>query len=77
MNSWNDTAIQLLSKSLKPIPMELNEIDWKTDISDNGNRIAQHISAFANYPGGGFLAFGIDNNGQSINLSKETMDIII
>ena len=57
--------------------MELNEIDWKTDISDNGNRIAQHISAFANYPGGGFLAFGIDNNGQSINLSKETMDIII
>jgi predicted HTH transcriptional regulator len=77
MNSWKDTAIQLLSKSLKPIPIELNEIDWKTDISDNGNRIAQHISAFANYPGGGFLAFGIDNNGQSISLSKVTMDIII
>lgn len=77
MNSWKDTAIQLLSKSLKPIPIELNEIDWKTDISDNGNRIAQHISAFANYPGGGFLAFGIDNNGQSINLFKVAMDIII
>lgn len=40
MNSWNDAAIKLLGKSLKPIPMELNEIDGTTDISDNGNRIA-------------------------------------
>lgn len=77
MSSWKDIAIQLLSKSVKPIPIELNELDWKTDISDNGNRVAQHISAFANYPGGGFLAFGIDNNGQSVDLCKENMDIII
>lgn len=77
MSSWQDIATQLLSKSLNPIPIELNELDWKADISDNGNRLAQHISAFANYPGGGFLAFGIDNNGQSVDLCKEKMDIIV
>lgn len=77
MNSWKDIAMQLLNKSLKPFPIELNELDWKTDISENGNRLAQHMSAFANYQGGGFLVFGINNMGQSIDLCKETMDIII
>lgn len=77
MNNWTDTAIQLLKNSLKTVPLELNELDWKSDISGKGDRLAQHISAFANYPGGGFLVFGINNNGQPVALSKQDMDIII
>jgi hypothetical protein len=30
MNHWVETAIKLLSKSLHPVPQELNEIDWKS-----------------------------------------------
>lgn len=77
MKPWIDTALQLLSKSLFPVAVELNELDWKANISDNGNRLAEQICAFANYPGGGYLAFGINNEGQNIFLSKKEMDDII
>lgn len=50
-----------LEKSLKPFPQELNEIDWKLDLSPKTDHLAQHLSAFANYSGGGFLVFGVDN----------------
>ena len=43
------------------VPSELNEIDWKESLSPNNAKLCKHISAFANLPGGGFLAFGIDN----------------
>lgn len=29
MNDWIETARQILHRSLKPVPQELNEIDWK------------------------------------------------
>jgi len=74
MNNWEENAVKLLSKSLIPVPQELNEIDWKCALSTKTERLAQHISAFANYPGGGFLAIGIDNNGQSSPLGKTEMD---
>ena len=59
MKIWEEIAIKLLEKSLYPVPQELNEIDWKCELSTKTDRLAQHISAFANYPGGGFLAIGI------------------
>src|SRR5665647_1642676 len=77
MNTWEETATKLLNKSLNPIPQELNEIDWKCALSTKTERLAQHISAFANYPGGGFLAIGINNDGKSSPLSKIEMDEII
>ena len=77
MNNWIETAKQLLSRSLKPIPQELNELDWKSDISDKSERLAQHISAFANNPNGGFLVFGINDDGNIINLNKDKIDEII
>lgn len=77
MNTWEETAIKLLDKSLKPISQELNEIDWKCALSTKTDRLAQHISAFANYPGGGFLAIGIDNDGKPSPLNKTQMDEII
>jgi predicted HTH transcriptional regulator len=77
MNHWVETAIQLLNKSLYPVPQELNEIDWKSGLSDKSERLAQHISAFANYPNGGYLAFGIGNNGSPMPLDKMEMDSIV
>ena len=33
--NWKEKAISLLDKSLKPVPQELNEIDWKGGLSDD------------------------------------------
>jgi len=77
ITNWIDTAIQLLKKSLHPIPSELNELDWKSNLSDKSERLAQHVSAFANHPNGGYLAFGINNNGNSAPLTKDELDNII
>jgi len=77
MKIWQNRALALLDKSLSPVPVEMNEMDWKSGLSDKSERIARHISAFANYPGGGFMAFGIDNNGKSAPLPKDEMDEVI
>lgn len=77
MNTWIDIALYLLEKTLKPVPIEINELDWKSDLSTKNERLAQHISAFANNPGGGFLVFGINNIGEINPLSQEEMDNII
>lgn len=77
MNHWVETAIQYLKRSLHPVPHELNEIDWKSGLSDKSERLAQHLSALANHPGGGYMAFGIDNNGTANPLDKASMDLIV
>ena len=77
MNQWEETAIQLLTKSLHSVPLELNELDWKSDLSPKKERLAQHLSAFANQANGGYLAFGFDNNGKSKPIEKTEMDAIV
>ena len=61
MKNWEKKALELLDKSLTGIPHELNELDWKENLSSNHEKLSNHLSAFANNPGGGFLIFGIDN----------------
>lgn len=75
--NWKEKAIQLLNNSLYPIPTELNELDWKSGLSDKTERLAQHISAFANLHGGGVLVFGVHNDGVCFSLSKAETDGII
>ena len=77
MSYWLEKAQKALEKSLKPMPQEINELDWKSDLSGKNDRIAQHISAFANYKGGGFLVFGINNDGSFQSLDKASIDLII
>ncbi len=77
MDHWVEIAIQLLNKSLYPVPQELNEIDWKSGLSDKSERLSHHLSAFANYPNGGYLAYGINNDGTSNSLDKSEMDGIV
>lgn len=74
---WKERAIALLKESLEPVPSELNEIDWKSDLSDKSERLAQHISAFANYPYGGMLVYGVNDDGTLFSLSKNQIDEIV
>lgn len=78
MIDWITKAYAYLDKSMKPVPSELNEIDWKESLSPNNAKLCKHISAFANLPGGGFLVFGIDNKTANIKgVNKDQADIIV
>lgn len=68
---WKDNAIKALKDSLFPIPTELNKLDWKSGLSTKTERLAQHISAFANNEGGGVLVFGVHDDGSCFNLTQE------
>lgn len=74
MNNWKEDAIDALHRSLRPIPQELNEIDWKGGLSNKTDRLAQHICAFANLHGGGFLVFGINNDAEFEELDKAAIE---
>lgn len=63
MNEWQKRAEDSLKRSLYPVPQEPNELDWKSRLSDDSERLAQHISAFANR----------DNEGLS-TLESRTME---
>ena len=55
MKKWITAAVAMLDTSLGPVPHELNELDWKQNLSPKKDRLAQHLSAFANHPNGGVL----------------------
>jgi hypothetical protein len=74
---WKEKAIKILKDSLYPIPSELNELDWKSGLSDKTDRLAQHLSAFANMKGGGILVYGVHNDGTCFDLTKEEIDRIV
>ena len=78
MKDWITKAYAYLDKSLGKVPIELNEIDWKQDLSPNNEKLCKHLSAFANQPGGGFLAFGINNkNAQLVGIGREQASSIV
>jgi len=78
MKDWIQTALKILKDTLIPVPQEINELDWKSDISDNNNRLSNHLSAFANHPGGGYLVFGVDNKtGIVTGIDKSKIDNIV
>lgn len=76
--SWINRATELLTQSLSKVPQELNELDWKATLSPKNDKLCQHICAFANYPGGGFIIFGIDDKSASvIGIDKTASNNII
>ena len=75
--SWKEQAIKYLKDSLYPIPTELNGIDWKSGLSPKSDRLAQHLCAFANQEGGGFLVFGVNDDATMFSVTKELTDEIV
>ena len=74
---WKEEAIKYLQQSLHPVKAELNELDWKSGLSEKTERLAQHISAFANQTGGGTFAFGVNNNATLFTPSHEQAEEIL
>ncbi len=66
---WEEEAITILQSALSGLfRKEENRLDWKVALSENRKRLYEHVSAFANYPGGGYLVFGInDKTGEVTN----------
>jgi ATP-dependent DNA helicase RecG len=60
----------LLESSLGFIRQELNELDWKLTISPDNERLKEHLSAFANLHGGGFLVFGVSDQGDIVGVRQ-------
>ncbi|MGV8877696.1 MAG: helix-turn-helix domain-containing protein [Sphingobacteriaceae bacterium] len=36
-------------------------MDWKESLSPKNDKLCQHICAFSNLPGGGFMVFGVED----------------
>ena len=74
METWKDKAINILQDSLFPVPIEINELDWKSGLSTKTDRLTQHICAFSNLQGGGLLVYGINNDGSLFSVSQVDAD---
>ncbi len=61
---WIASVLHCLEQCLSPIPHEVNELDWKARLSQDKERLAEHLMAFANHPNGGSLVFGVADSGQ-------------
>ena len=77
MKAWLSKAKELLQSTLEPPMAELNELDWKADLSQDKRRLTEHLSAFSNQPGGGYLVFGIGSTGQVQGVTTDDAASII
>ena len=77
MKEWMRKAMELLEATLRPPRHELNELDWKWSISPDKRRLSEHLSAFGNHPGGGFLVYGIDPKGTPVGVTQEGCELIL
>lgn len=73
---WIKQATAHLETCLRGVPHEINELDWKAALSGNTQRLAEHLMAFANYPGGGWMVFGVSNEGVCQGVSQEDVERI-
>ncbi len=77
MKAWMTKALELLKASLEPPKHELNELDWKAALSPDKKRLTEHLSAFANQPGGGYLVFGVDSAGTPVGVDEKTVETTV
>jgi ATP-dependent DNA helicase RecG len=77
MKKWMIQALELLKASLEPPKHELNELDWKAALSPDKKRLTEHLSAFANHPGGGYLAFGVNSQGVPGGVDEKKIETMV
>ena len=74
---WIPSVLSILEQSLRPVPHEVNELDWKASLSEDKDRLSEHLMAFANYRDGGSLVFGVADTGQPIGIEQSEVAQII
>lgn len=74
---WIAAVLHGLRQSLSPVPHEVNELDWKTSLSTQKDRLAEHLMAFANHPNGGCLVFGVIDSGQVVGIEQTEVAQIV
>jgi len=75
---WLPRSLAILKQSLSPVGTEPNELDWKSGLSPDKARLIEHLSAFANHTGGGFLVFGVSNStGYVTSVTQEQVETIV
>lgn len=77
MKNWLNRALALLMGSLESPRHEQNELDWKAALSPDKKRLAEHLSALSNYPGGGFLIYGVDNSGTPVGIADAEIEVVV
>ena len=77
MKPWISRSLQLLHDSLGTPRQELNELDWKCALSPDRHRLTEHLSAFGNQPGGGYLVFGVTSAGEPVGIAQADADRIV
>lgn len=77
MKSWERRCLELLIRSLEPFPNELNELDWKENLTNKTEKFSHHLSAFSNLDNGGFIVFGFNNEGKYLGIEKNDVKEII
>ena len=77
MKAWMTKALELLKARLEPPKHELNDLDWKAALSPDKKRLTEHLSAFANQPGGGYLVFGVDFAGTPAGVNETTVETTV
>ena len=77
LRAWVEHATSLLNSSLTPPQHELNELDWKVELSTDKARLVEHLSAFSNHPGGGFFAYGVASTGLVVGVTSDQIEQII
>jgi predicted HTH transcriptional regulator len=60
---WVSHILEVFKTSRDPVPHEVNELDWKVDLSTNKERLVEHLIAFANHANGGCIVFGVTDQG--------------
>ncbi|MDO9010622.1 MAG: ATP-binding protein [Gallionella sp.] len=77
LKHWIPQAIVWLKQSLEPVPHERNELDWKSALTGNKERLVEHLIAFANHPNGGFLVFGVRDDATLAGVAQSEVAQII
>jgi predicted HTH transcriptional regulator len=68
---WKDRISEALENK-----SELNDVDFKEDLSENNARLKEHINALAHYSGGGALVFGVNSKFQKSDRNINPEEII-
>jgi ATP-dependent DNA helicase RecG len=77
MKDWVKRCLGMLDSILGVLPQEINELDWKEQLSPKNESLCRHLCAFANHPGGGFIVFGIqDGTGRLVGVSELDVQLI-